>query len=109
MQKSVFFLKKPLFDHKNAPQTPLYHLKTDNNIWHSLCFFTLCNLKIYTDMMKNTKHSTATTAVYGSEEMVTPAPTTTIPEGMTTPEIAYNMVKDETSPQPRNIRNDIHG
>lgn len=50
-------------------------------------------------MIKNTKHSTATTAVYGSEEMVTPAPTTTIPEGMTTPEIAYNMVKDETYAQ----------
>ena len=49
--------------------------------------------------MSNTKHSTATTAVYGSEEMVRPAPTMTIPEDMTTPEIAYRMVKDETYAQ----------
>ena len=53
--------------------------------------------------MNNTKHSTATTAVYGSEEMVRPAPTMTIPEHPTTPEIAYRMVKDETyaETQPR--------
>ena len=51
-------------------------------------------LKFY--FMTHTKHSTAATAVYGSEEMVRPAPTMTIPEEMTTPEIAYRMVKDET-------------
>ena len=53
--------------------------------------------------MNNTKHSTATTAVYGSEEMLRPAPTMTIPEHPTTPEIAYRMVKDETyaETQPR--------
>ncbi|MBR2428405.1 MAG: glutamate decarboxylase [Alistipes sp.] len=53
--------------------------------------------------MTNTKHSTATTAVYGSEEMLRPAPTMTIPEHPTTPEIAYRMVKDETyaETQPR--------
>ena len=53
--------------------------------------------------MSNTKHPTATTAVYGSEEMVHPAPTMTIPEKSTTPEIAYRMVKDETyaETQPR--------
>lgn len=49
--------------------------------------------------MTHVKHSTATTAVYGSEEMVRPAPTMTIPEEMTTPEIAYRMVKDETYAQ----------
>ena len=49
--------------------------------------------------MTQKKHSTATTAVYGSEEMVRPAPTMTIPEEMTTPEIAYRMVKDETYAQ----------
>ena len=54
-------------------------------------------LKFY--FMTHTKHSTATTAVYGSEEMVRPAPTMTIPEEMTTPEIAYRMVKDETYAQ----------
>ena len=54
-------------------------------------------------IMNNTKHSTATTAVYGSEEMLRPAPTMTIPEHPTTPEIAYRMVKDETyaETQPR--------
>lgn len=49
--------------------------------------------------MTQTKHSTASAAVYGSEEMVRPAPTMTIPEEMTTPEIAYRMVKDETYAQ----------
>ena len=94
-----FFLKNNLYRSKITPQTLIYCSKIVGSLWHSLCFFVLCNLKIYTDMIKNTKHSTATTAVYGSEEMVTPAPTTTIPEGMTTPEIAYNMVKDETYAQ----------
>ena len=53
--------------------------------------------------MSNEKHSTATTAVYGSQEMAHPAPTMTIPEHATTPEIAYRMVKDETyaETQPR--------
>ena len=49
--------------------------------------------------MSTTKHATARTAVYGSEEMSRPAPTMTIPEEMTTPEIAYHMVKDETYAQ----------
>ncbi len=50
--------------------------------------------------MSNTKeHSSAATAVYGSEEMVRPAPTMTIPEGMTPSEIAYRIVKDETYAQ----------
>ena len=53
--------------------------------------------------MSNEKHSTATTAVYGSQAMAHPAPTMTIPEHATTPEIAYRMVKDETyaETQPR--------
>ena len=49
--------------------------------------------------MTKIKHADATTAVYGSEEMTRPAPTMTIPEEMTTPEIAYRMVKDETYAQ----------
>ncbi len=53
--------------------------------------------------MNEKRCSTATAAVYGSEEMLRPAPTTTIPEEMTMPEIAYRMVKDEamveTNPQ----------
>ena len=50
--------------------------------------------------MNTTKHHTdATTAVYGSQEMAHPAPTEHIPEKMTTPEIAYRMVKDETYAQ----------
>ena len=49
--------------------------------------------------MKEIKKSNDTTAVYGSEEMVHPAPTMTIPEGMTSAEIAYSIVKDETYAQ----------
>lgn len=53
--------------------------------------------------MTNTKNTSATTPVYGSEEMKHPAPSQTIPEHSTTPEIAYRMVKDETyaETQPR--------
>ena len=50
----------------------------------------------------NTKQETranATTAVFGSEKMLTPRPTQNIPQHKTTPEIAYQMVKDETYPQ----------
>lgn len=50
----------------------------------------------------NTKQETranATTAVFGSEKMLTPAPTQNIPQHKTTPEIAYQMVKDETIPR----------
>lgn len=39
------------------------------------------------------------TPVYGSEEMRTSAPTERIPQHPTSPEIAYQMVKDETYPQ----------
>ena len=51
-----------------------------------------------TDQTKETR-ATAETAVYGSEEMLTPAPTEFIPQHKTTPEIAYRMVKDETYSQ----------
>ncbi|MEG1621793.1 MAG: glutamate decarboxylase [Alistipes sp.] len=50
------------------------------------------------DQKKETK-TTATTAVFGSEKMRVPAPTEHIPQHKTTPEIAYQMVKDETYPQ----------
>ncbi|MBR2367018.1 MAG: glutamate decarboxylase [Alistipes sp.] len=50
-------------------------------------------------MSSSKHHSTATTAVYGSDEMVRPAPTMTIPDEMTPPEIAYRIVKDETYAQ----------
>ena len=49
--------------------------------------------------MKEMKKSSDATAVYGSEEMVHPAPTMTIPEKMTSAEIAYHIVKDETYAQ----------
>ena len=51
-----------------------------------------------TDQTKETR-ATAETSVYGSEEMLTPAPTEFIPQHKTTPEIAYRMVKDETYSQ----------
>ena len=53
----------------------------------------------FTIMNKTKSVTNATTAVYGSSEMVHPAPTMIIPEHMTTPEIAYRMVKDETYAQ----------
>ena len=42
----------------------------------------------------------AKTAVFGSNEMLQPAPVDTIPMEPTTPQIAYQMVKDEHSPKP---------
>lgn len=45
------------------------------------------------------RRANAETAVYGSDKMLTPAPTEFIPEHKTTPEIAYRMVKDETYSQ----------
>ena len=39
------------------------------------------------------------TDIFGSEEMRSPAPTEFIPKGKTAPEIAYQLVKDETSPR----------
>ena len=37
--------------------------------------------------------------VFGSKEVLEPAPTDVIPQGMMRPEIAYQIVKDETYPQ----------
>ncbi len=50
-------------------------------------------------MNRTMKKDDATTAVYGSKEMLQPAPTEHIPQHKTTPEIAYQMVKDETYAQ----------
>ena len=47
-------------------------------------------------MNRTMKKDDATTAVYGSKEMLQSAPTEHIPQHKTTPEIAYQMVKDET-------------
>ncbi len=53
--------------------------------------------------MNKTNSNSSKQPVYGSDEMAHPAPAMTIPEGMTDPEIAYRMVKDETyaETQPR--------
>lgn len=48
---------------------------------------------------QNDTRDEADTAVFGSEQMLTPAPTEYIPLHKTLPEIAYQMVKDETYPQ----------
>ncbi len=50
-------------------------------------------------MAQNPKHDAATTAVYASEQMLQPAPNQRIPKESTTPEIAYQMVKNETYAQ----------
>lgn len=47
----------------------------------------------------NFKHGDAKTAVFGSEKMLEPSPVDRIPEGPTTPEIAFQMVQDETYAQ----------
>ena len=39
------------------------------------------------------------TTVFGSKEVLEPAPADVIPQGMMRPEIAYQIVKDETYPQ----------
>ena len=41
----------------------------------------------------------AKTEVFGSDAMLNPSPVDKIPDGPTTPEIAYQMVKDETFAQ----------
>ena len=46
-----------------------------------------------------TGHDSVTTSVFGSREMLEPAPVDKIPHHPTTPEIAYQMVKDETYAQ----------
>ncbi len=48
--------------------------------------------------MKSSKSNVAT-AIYASPQMLSSAPTDRIPEGMTSPEIAYQMVKNETYAQ----------
>ncbi|MFI3289818.1 MAG: glutamate decarboxylase [Rikenellaceae bacterium] len=48
-------------------------------------------------MTKNDKNSA--TAVYASEQMLQPAPSQKIPQSPTSPEIAYQMVKNETYAQ----------
>lgn len=47
----------------------------------------------------NFRQGDAKTDVFGSDAMLQPAPVERIPDGPTTPEIAYQMVKDETFAQ----------
>lgn len=47
----------------------------------------------------NFRNGDAKTDTFGSNAMLQPAPVDTIPAGPTTPEIAYQMVKDETFAQ----------
>lgn len=48
---------------------------------------------------KNFRTGDAKTDVFGSDAMLNPAPVERIPDGPTTPEVAYQMVKDETFAQ----------
>ena len=60
----------------------------------------------------NFRNGDAKTAIFGSEVMLTPSPVDKIPDGPTTPEIAYQMVKDETfaQTQPRlNLATFVYG
>ena len=47
----------------------------------------------------NFQKGDAKTAIFGSERCYKPLPVDKIPDGPTTPEIAYQMVKDETFAQ----------
>ena len=47
----------------------------------------------------NLREGDAKTAIFGSDAMLQPAPVDKIPQQPTTPEIAYQMVKDETYAQ----------
>ena len=63
----------------------------------------------------NFRKGDAKTAIFGSEKMLQASPVDKIPDGPTTPEIAYQMVKDETFAQtqprfePGDIRNYLYG
>lgn len=46
---------------------------------------------------KNFRYGDAKTDTFGSDAMLQPSPVEKIPDGPTTPEIAYQMVKDETA------------
>ncbi len=50
-------------------------------------------------MSTKSTQSSGATAVYASEQMLQPAPSQTIPDSSTPPEIAYQMVKSETYAQ----------
>ena len=57
-------------------------------------------LKTYSYMEDlNFRKGDAKTDVFGSNRMLQPSPVEKIPDGPTTPEIAYQMVKDETFAQ----------
>ena len=47
----------------------------------------------------NFRHGDAKSDVFGTDAMVNPSPVDRIPEGPTTPQVAYQMVRDETFPQ----------
>ena len=47
----------------------------------------------------NFRKGDAKTDVFGSDRMLQPSPVEKIPDGPTTPEVAYQMVKDETFAQ----------
>ena len=50
------------------------------------------------------------TTVFGSKEVLEPAPADVIPQGMMRPEIAYQIVKDETYPvESGDVRDYLHG
>ena len=62
----------------------------------------------------NFRKGDAKTEVFGSNRMLQPSPVEKIPDGPTTPEIAYQMVKDETFAQtqprlPGHFRHHLYG
>lgn len=57
------------------------------------------NSTIIMMMENNCRNGNAKSEVFGTNAMINPAPVDKIPDGPTTSEVAYQMVKDETFPQ----------
>ena len=57
----------------------------------------------------NFRKGDAKTEVFGSNRMLQPSPVEKIPDGPTTPEIAYQMVKDAASLESSYIRHYLYG
>ena len=57
----------------------------------------------------NFRKGDAKTAIFGSEKMLQASPVDKIPDGPTTPEIAYQMVTDTAPLEPGDIRNYLYG
>ena len=69
-------------------------------MWHNSCTGTGVNQQNSKNMfMKGNRHDESPAEIFGTKEMRSPAPTEFIPKERTAPEVAYQLVKDETFSQ----------